>query len=480
MGGEFNTYMPKSTVTFMCSECGGESLRWAGQCPHCQAWNTLQEFQVRKAAAGRRQQPAPASTSRPVPLNEIETESASRRPLAWGELNRVLGGGVVPGSVVLVGGEPGVGKSTLLMHVAQQVAAGDGRRVLYASGEESPQQVRLRAARLGPLSPGILLMAENDLDAICAAIRAEMPQLAVVDSIQTVIDAGFEGGAGSVTQVRESAARLMRLAKEIGVPIFLVGHVTKDGAIAGPRVLEHIVDTVLYLEGDRRQELRILRAMKNRFGSAEEIGVFAMGEKGLEEVPDPSAALLGGAALASPGTAVVVVLEGTRPLLIEIQSLVNKLDANYPPRRIASGMDINRLHMIIAVLEKRAATALGKSDIFVNVAGGIRITEPAADLGLALSIYSNTRDRPLPDGLVVIGELGLAGEVRRVGQLERRLHEAARHGLTRALIPAGAKAGRPAGLEVVEVRSLAEAISAAFLPPIRSGAFIREAEVSVT
>ena len=481
--------MPKPTVTFMCSECGGESLRWAGQCPHCHAWNTLQEFQVRKAAPGRggraqagvsgRGQAVEPRGGRPVPLSEIESEAAPRRPLAWGELNRVLGGGIVPGSIVLVGGEPGVGKSTLLMHAAQQIAAAGGT-VLYASGEESPQQIRMRASRLGSLSPGILLLAENDLDAICDAIRAESPQLVIVDSIQTVTDAGFEGGAGSVTQVRESAARLMRLAKEIGVPIFLVGHVTKDGAIAGPRVLEHIVDTVLYLEGDRRQELRILRAMKNRFGSAEEIGVFAMGESGLEEVADPSAALLANSVAASPGTAVVAALEGTRPLLIEIQSLVNKVNNNFPPRRFASGMDINRLHMLIAVLEKRAKISLGQSDIFVNVAGGIRITEPAADLGLALSIYSNTVNRPLPDGLVVIGELGLAGEVRRVGQLERRLQEAARHGLTRALIPAGVRAGRPTGLDVVEVRSLAEAIAAAFPPPIRSGAFIKEAEASVT
>src|SRR5438309_9393033 len=410
MGREFSIYMPKSTVTFMCSGCGRESLRWAGQCPHCQAWNTLQECQVRKAPSGRKQASAQGVPNRPVPLNEIESESSPRRRLAWGELNRVLGGGVVPGSVVLVGGEPGVGKSTLLMHVAQQVAAAEGGKVLYASGEESPQQVRMRAARLGPLSPGILLLAETDLDAICEAIRAEAPQLAIVDSIQTVTDAGFEGSAGSVTQVRESAARLMRLAKEIGVPIFLVGHVTKEGAIAGPRVLEHIVDTVLYLEGDRRQELRILRAMKNRFGSAEEIGVFALGEKGLEEVSDPSAALLGNAAVAAPGTAVVVVLEGTRPLLIEIQSLVNQVNNNYPPRRIASGMDINRLLMLIAVLEKRASASLGQSDVFVNVAGGIRITEPAADRGLALAILSNTRDKPLADGLVVVGAVGWAGE----------------------------------------------------------------------
>ena len=477
--------MPKFTVTFMCSECGAESLRWAGQCPACHAWNTLQEFQVRKALSGRsrsisaqRGQAVEPTGARPVPLSEIEPDSAPRQPLAWGELNRVLGGGIVPGSLVLVGGEPGVGKSTLLMHAAQQIASSGGR-VLYASGEESPQQIRLRAARLGPLSPRILLLAENDLDAICEAIRAESPRLAIVDSIQTVTDAGFEGGAGSVTQVRESAARLMRLAKEIGVPIFLVGHVTKEGAIAGPRVLEHIVDTVLYLEGDRRQELRILRATKNRFGSADEIGVFAMGEAGLEEVSDPSAALIGNAAVASPGAAVVAALEGTRPLLIEIQSLVNKVNNNYPPRRIASGMDINRLLMLIAVIEKRASVSLGQSDIFVNVAGGIRITEPAADLGLALAILSNTRDKPLPDGLVVIGELGLAGEVRRVGQLDRRLQEAARHGLTRALIPAGARAGRHAGLEIVEVRTLAEAISAAHLSHMRSGELIKEPEVSV-
>src|SRR5438132_2020202 len=444
--------MPKSTVTFMCSECGGESLRWAGQCPHCQAWNTLQEFQVRKAPSGRKQATAQGVPNRPVPLNEIESESSPRRRLAWGELNRVLGGGVVPGSVVLVGGEPGVGKSTLLMHVAQQVAAAEGGKVLYASGEESPQQVRMRAARLGPLSPGILLYAETDLDAICEAIRAEAPQLAIVDSIQTVTDAGFEGSAGSVTQVRESAARLMRLAKETGVPVFLVGHVTKEGSIAGPRVLEHIVDTVLYLEGDRRQELRILRATKNRFGSAEEIGVFAMGEAGLEEVPDPSAAILATTAQAAPGTAIVAVLEGTRPLLVEVQSLVNKTSNNVV-RRIANGIDVNRLHMILAVLEKRLERSYGTSDIFVSVAGGIRITEPAADLGLALSIVSNENSRPMPDGLLVIGELGLSGEVRRVGHLDRRLQEGARHGLTRALIPAGSKAGRPSGLRALLCRT---------------------------
>jgi len=467
--------MPKSNITFVCTECGGESLRWAGQCPHCRAWNTLQEFQVRKVT--RESKARPAQAARPVPLAEIAAEQAPRARLAWGELNRVLGGGIVPGSLVLIGGEPGVGKSTLLMHAAAQVARAG--KVLYVTGEESGHQVRMRAERLGALAPGILLLAENDLDAICAAIQDEAPRLAIVDSIQTVTDAGFEGSAGSVTQVRESAARLMRLAKETGVPVVLVGHVTKEGSIAGPRVLEHIVDTVLYLEGDRRQELRILRVTKNRFGSSEEIGVFAMGEAGLEEVPDPSAAILATAGPAAPGSVIVCVLEGTRPLLVEVQSLVN-MTQNTMLRRIANGIDVNRLHMIVAVIEKRLKIGFGKSDIFVSVAGGIRITEPAADLGLALSIVSNESERPMPDGLIVIGELGLSGEVRRVGHIERRLQEAARHGLTRALIPAGAKTGRPSGLDVVEVRTLAEAVSAAFSSPIQSGAFIKEAGLSVS
>ena len=432
---------------------------------------------MRKATA---REPAKrvAERARPKALSEVAAEDAPRTRLAWEELNRVLGGGIVPGSVVLIGGEPGVGKSTLLMHAAAQV--GRAGKVLYVSGEESAQQVRMRADRLGALEAGILLLAENDLDAICDAIRSEVPQLAIVDSIQTITDAGFEGSAGSVTQVRESAARLMRLAKEIGVPIFLVGHVTKEGSIAGPRVLEHIVDTVLYLEGDRRQELRLLRATKNRFGSAEEIGVFAMGEAGLEEVADPSAAMLASASPTAPGTAIVSVLEGTRPLLVEVQSLVNKTESGIL-RRVANGLDVNRLHMILAVLEKRLeGISFGKSDVFVSVAGGIRITEPSADLGLALSIVSNSLARPMPDGLVVIGELGLSGEVRRVGHLERRLQEAARHGLTRALIPAGSRAGRPAGLDLVEVRSLADAVSAAFPHPIRSGRVIQEAGLTVS
>src|SRR5256714_1924163 len=416
--------MPRSTITFVCTDCGGESLRWAGQCPHCQAWNTLQEFQVRKAGAGKGAPRAKAvgGGSKPVALGDVDAEAAPRRARAWDELHRV------------VGGERGVGKSTLLMHAAAQVAAGGGK-VLYVSGEESAQQIRMRGQRLGVLNAGIFLLAENDLDLICDSISAEPPQLVIIDSIQTVMDAGLEGGAGSVTQVRESAARLMRLAKETGVPIFLVGHVTKEGSIAGPRVLEHIVDTVLYLESDRPQELPNLRATKNRFGSSEEIGVFAMGERGLEEVPDPSAAMLSQVGTASAGTAVVVVMEGTRPLLLEIQSLGNKANTNFPPRRVANGFDLNRVHMLLAVLDRRGKTPLGQHDVFVNVAGGIRITEPAADLGLALSIAGNQRSQPLPEGLVVLGELGLAGEGRSAGRAQRRLPEAAPPRLPARVIP---------------------------------------------
>jgi len=461
--------MSKTAVTFVCTECGGEALRWAGQCPHCRAWNTLQEFTVRRRGASGRPQARPAGVQAPraLPITEVPEDETPRRALRWGELNRVLGGGVVAGSLVLVGGEPGVGKSTLLMHAAQQVAEAGGT-VLYASAEESVQQVRMRARRLGALQPGFLVLAEIDLDAICAAIEAGRPQLAVVDSIQTVSDPGLEAAAGSVTQVRDGAARLMRLAKESGTPIFLVGHVTKEGAIAGPRVLEHIVDTVLYLEGERRQEFRILRATKNRFGSTDEIGIFAMGEAGLEEVPDPSSALLGGAAAGAPGTAVIATLEGTRPLLVEVQSLVTGKDQPMP-RRVANGFDLSRLHMILAVAEQRAGLRLSGSEVYVNVAGGIRVVEPAADLGLALSLASNLKERPLPPDLLVVGELGLTGEVRRVGQLEKRLQEAARHGFRRALVPAGSSPARTSGLQLDPVRDLEAAIAAAISAPIVSG-----------
>jgi DNA repair protein RadA/Sms len=452
--------MPKSTIHFVCRECGGESLRWAGQCPHCRAWNTLEEFVTspgraradHTAAAGPR-----AAQARPVPLPEVDLEAAPRLRLRWDELNRVLGGGIVPGSLVLLGGEPGVGKSTLLLHLAAQAAAG-GEKVLYATGEESVQQVGLRARRLGALDHGVLLLAETDLDAIVTAVQRDQPAITIVDSIQTVSAAGVDASPGSVTQVREATGRLLRLAKESSVPVFLVGHVTKEGAIAGPRVLEHMVDTVLYLEGERQQEFRILRAQKNRYGSAEEIGVFAMGEAGLEEVQDPSATLLG-ELRSVPGTAVLVALEGSRPLLVEVQSLVAKTSFGLP-RRSATGVDLHRLHMLTAVLEKRARVSLGESDVYVNIAGGLRISEPAADLAIALSVAGSQRNAALPQGTAVIGEVALTGQVRRVGQMARRLQEVVRRGYQRAIVPTGVQP--PPGLDTRPVADLREALAVAF------------------
>ena len=449
--------MSKTSVAFVCRECGGESIRWSGQCPHCHVWNTLEEFRAPRGGRETRRQAGAAAPARPVPITEVDVEAVPRLTLAWGELNRALGGGVVPGSMVLLGGEPGVGKSTLLMHLAAQ-AAGAGGRVLYTSGEESAQQVGMRARRMGVAAPGLLMLAETDLESVVAAIERETPVIAIVDSIQTMHDPAVDAAAGSVSQVREAAARLLRVAKASGVPIFLIGHVTKEGALAGPRVLEHMVDTVLSLEGERGQEFRILRASKNRFGSTEEIGIFAMGEEGMSEVRDPSAVLLGDRA-AAPGTAVLPAMEGSRPLLLELQALAAKSQYGLP-RRAANGLDLNRLHMILAVLDKRARVDLKECDVYVNAAGGMRVQEPAGDLPVALAIASSLRDRRLPPDLVVIGELGLAGEVRRVGRMERRLQEAARRGFGRAVVPRGSVASPPDGIRLVEVRELAEAVEA--------------------
>lgn len=451
--------MPKSSVVFVCRECGGESIRWTGQCRHCRAWNTLEEFKAPRGGRDQRRSAHPGAPARAVPITDVEVDAAPRLVLAWDELNRVLGGGVVAGSVVLLGGEPGVGKSTLLMHLAAQSAAGGGR-VLYTSGEESVQQVGLRARRLGLATPSLLMLAETDVETVVDAIEKEAPVIAIVDSIQTMHDPAVEAASGSVSQVREAAARLLRIAKDSGVPVFLIGHVTKEGAIAGPRVLEHMVDTVLYMEGERGQEFRVLRAAKNRFGSTEEIGIFSMGDGGMAEVRDPSLVLLGDLRPV-PGTVVLAAMEGSRPLLVELQSLV--ANAQYPsgPRRSANGVDLNRLHMLIAVLEQRARITLKDKDVFVNVAGGIRVVEPAADLGLALSLAGNIYGQALRPDTVVIGEVGLSGEVRRVGRLERRLQEASRRGFVRAMVARGS-ANPSDGLELVEVRDLSEAIDAAF------------------
>jgi DNA repair protein RadA/Sms len=466
--------MPKTSTTYVCRECGGESLRWSGQCPHCRQWNTLEEFTVRpaasrhsardftKTASGRGSQAGVTGRSIPTPVTDVSEADAERLRLEWSELNRVLGGGFVVGSLTLIGGEPGVGKSTLLMHVSDQLARA-GQRVLYATGEESARQVRMRAARLGALHPNLLLLAENDLESILeATTRDSLPGLLIVDSIQTVFDPAIDASPGSVTQVREAAGRLLQLAKATGVPVVLVGHVTKEGAIAGPRVLEHMVDTVLYLEGERRQEHRILRANKNRFGSTEEIGVFAMGEAGLEEVADPSAMLLAEASLNRPGTVAVPVMEGTRPLLVELQSLVAKVNGGFP-RRTATGIDLNRLYMLLAVLEQRAGVVVSDKDVYVNVTGGIHIPETAADLGVVISVAGNLCRAGVGERTIVLGEIGLTGEVRRVTQMERRLQEAARRGFSRAIIPRLVPGQpRPPGLQVVEVRDVAQAIVETF------------------
>jgi DNA repair protein RadA/Sms len=446
--------MSKSSVVYVCRECGGESIRWSGQCYHCRAWNTLEEFKAPKGGRDQRQALRPGGIQRALPITEVEVDAAPRLELIWGELNRVLGGGVVPGSVVLLGGEPGVGKSTLLMHLAHQAARSG--RVLYTSGEESAQQVGMRARRLEVATPSLLMLAETDVDVVVEAIERESPRLAIVDSIQTMHDSAVDAAAGSVSQVRETAARLLRTAKETGVPVFLVGHVTKEGAIAGPRVLEHMVDTVLYLEGERGQDFRILRAAKNRFGSTEEIGIFSMADAGMAEVSDPSRVLLGDLRPV-PGTVVLCAIEGSRPLLVELQSLVATAQYIGGPRRSATGVDLNRLHMVIAVLEQRGRVGLKEKDVFVNVAGGIRVVEPAADLGLALSLAGNQFGQALAPETVVIGELGLSGQVRRVGRMDRRLQEAARRGFTRAVVPRGS-AIAVGGLALLEVGDLSEAI----------------------
>jgi DNA repair protein RadA/Sms len=397
-----------------------------------------------------------------MPLSQVRFAQANRLKLAMRELNQVLGGGVVPGSLVLVGGDPGIGKSTLLLQLASEVAGTYGP-VLYVSGEESVQQLKLRAGRLGVEGDRLMVLAENDLDGIIEHLESSRPMMAVIDSIQTVFMGGVTSAPGSVSQVRECAGRLMLLAKSSQIPIFLVGHVNKEGAIAGPRVLEHIVDTVLYLEGERHHSFRILRSQKNRFGSTDEIGVFEMRDSGMHEVSDPSRAFLQDRSLSEVGNVVHVALEGSRPLLVELQSLTTPSRFG-APRRSVNGIDLNRLHMLVAVLERRAHLDLGQDDVFVNAAGGVRLSEPASDLAVALAIASNKRNRPTGADLVAIGELGLSGEVRRVSQLERRLLEAYRLGFKRAVIPAAAELRDPElkAMELWRAETISEAITLCF------------------
>lgn len=440
---------------FFCQSCGQESPRWLGKCPGCGEWNTLVEEVVERAAAKR----TPLGV-KATPLTEIQIREEERVSSGSQELNRVLGGGIVPGSFVLLGGEPGIGKSTLLLQTAGLLAK--GMDVLYISGEESEKQIKLRAERLGIKESRLHILTETRLEVVRDVALAMRPGLLIVDSIQTMVLEELQAAAGSVSQVREGAAFLMRLAKEEEISIFLVGHVTKDGAIAGPRVLEHIVDTVLYFEGDRHHVYRLLRAVKNRFGSTNEIGVFEMHEDGLVEVPNPSKVFLGENSATAPGSSVAVIVEGSRPLLVEIQALVTPTTYG-PPRRTATGIDYNRILMLLAVLDKKVGLHLGAQDVFINIAGGIRIDEPGVDLACIAAIASSLGERPVKR-YALIGEVGLTGEVRGISQIENRVKEAVKLGFEGCIIPrinvSAVKV--PGNFTVIPVKTVEEAVQVMF------------------
>jgi DNA repair protein RadA/Sms len=436
----------KVTVQFTCAECGTTSGRWLGKCPGCGAFGSLVE-----ELHGSSTERATAAPLKPVPLGAVRAEEAARLSTGVPELDRVLGGGLVPGSLVLVGGEPGVGKSTLLLTALGAIAR-SGQRALLVTGEESVAQVSLRAARLGGAET-VEILAETELETVCATLEAEKPDVCVIDSVQTLHAAGVGSAPGSVAQVREAAGRLLRVAKEAGVATVLVGHVTKDGAVAGPRVLEHLVDCVLQFEGDRYHEHRVLRATKNRFGSTNELGVFEMTATGLVGVPDPSA-LFGTTRAGEIGAAVGCALEGSRPILLEIQALVAPTDLAMP-RRVGTGVDPKRLAMIVAVLGRHAGVALASSDVFVNVAGGVRIEEPGADVAVALAIASAARGVPVRESLAAFGEIGLTGRLRPASQAERRLEECAKLGITIVVVPEGTAARTPVGIAAAETLRVA-------------------------
>jgi DNA repair protein RadA/Sms len=452
----------RPTSVYRCQACGFQAGKWYGRCPDCGEFNTIVEERAEPArgpGGARRREPgtgaAPAATA--VRLAAVSSAGAARMPSGVAELDRVLGGGVVPGSLVLIGGDPGIGKSTLLLQASAALAAAAGP-VLYVSGEESAAQVKLRADRLGLAAPDLYILAETQLEAVETHVEAIKPRAVVVDSIQTVYLSDLESAPGSVSQVRECGGRLMGLAKSRGITVFLVGHVTKEGALAGPRVLEHLVDTVLYFEGERHATYRVLRAVKNRFGSTNEIGVFEMTERGLREVANPSAMFLAERPRGAAGSVIVAGLEGTRPLLLELQALVTPAHFG-TPRRTVLGADYNRVCLLLAILEKRAGIPLQSQDVFVNVAGGARCQEPAADLAIAVASASSYAERPLAPDVVVMGEVGLTGEVRAVGGLETRLRESAALGFTQAVVPRSSLvAGLPQPLTVTGVRTLEEAI----------------------
>jgi DNA repair protein RadA/Sms len=451
--------MAKTKTQFQCSECGAAAPKWTGQCAECGAWNTLVETVVQGGAGARsarfRVVSAPESSIRN--LSDLEAQQQPRFGTGMAELDHAIGGGLVPGSVILIGGDPGIGKSTLLIQALASLAA-TGLRPLYVSAEESGDQIGLRAQRLGLDRKKLRVLTENSLERILALASAEQPQVLVVDSIQTVFTELLQSAPGAVGQVRECAAQLVRFAKQTSTAVFLVGHVTKEGALAGPRVLEHMVDTVLYFEGDGGSRHRVIRAVKNRFGAVNELGVFAMTDKGLREVSNPSAIFLSRNEEQVAGSVVMVTREGTRPLLVEVQALVDNAFGNYP-KRITVGLDQNRLSMLLAVLHRHAGVATSDRDIFLNVVGGVRIAETAADLPVLLAVLSSLRDRPLPRELVAFGEVGLSGEIRPVQNGPERLKEAAKHGFRRALVPRGNQPkGGVDGMEIRAVSNLAEAL----------------------
>ena len=447
----------KSKVTYFCTACGNETPRWQGRCPACGAWNTIEECKTAPAASSARRTGLPQGSRQPKPLSQVDVSREVRFPTGLGELDRVLGGGAVQDSLVLVAGAPGIGKSTLLLQICSELCR--NLRVLYVSGEESETQIKLRAQRLGVTTDNLLLLCETDLSQVLEAAETVKPDVLIADSVQTLCDGENASTPGSVSQVKACTMALMQLAKGSGVTVFVVGHVNKDGAIAGPRVLEHMVDCVLYFEGEAAHNYRILRAVKNRFGSTNEIGVFEMADHGLREVPNPSEMLLSGRPTHAPGTCVACAMEGSRPVLAEVQALVSRTNFNVP-RRMADGFDINRAVLLMAVLEKRGGISLAGSDVYINVIGGLQLTEPAADLPVILAAASSFRDKALDSGVAAIGEVGLTGELRAVSNLNQRLSEVHRLGFRCCVIPrqGTSQVQPPEGLEILRVRHIREAI----------------------
>lgn len=446
-------------MVFFCQNCGYESAKWMGQCPGCREWNTFVEEPVpAKAESKGRAAGAGGSTAKPVPLSEIAVQKEDRMSTDIEELDRVLGGGIVPGSLTLVGGDPGIGKSTLLLQVCRQMS-GKGIPVLYISGEESLRQIKLRAVRIGDFTEKMRLLCETNLETIRTVIEREKPEIVVIDSIQTMYNEEVGSAPGSVSQVRESTNVLMQIAKGLGVSVFIVGHVTKDGNVAGPRVLEHMVDTVLYFEGDRHASYRILRGVKNRFGSTNEIGVFEMRREGLYEVKNPSEFMLNGRPVGASGCVVSCSMEGTRPILVEIQALVCSSNFGFPKRQ-AAGTDFNRVSLLMAVLEKRLGLQISGCDAYVNIAGGIKISEPAIDLGIVMAVISSFKNRPIEEGVMAFGEVGLSGEVRAVSQAEGRVAEAKKLGFQTCILPQVSLEHLPKmdGIRLVGVRSVRDVI----------------------